>query len=178
MKTYNDIAEKQFEIHNISKRMDAVDKLSRICGKPTPPWLRSTMIKLYKQMDDVRVHAERNCRKFKTPAAEFSPQVKHCYDRIHAYADLLKLKEGTNIHMNKANVRRRARRSEIENPASLSIKEIQDGLRYCRIRAKDLRKQAKGLRKTHLRNCLIEAQENKDKKRASAVKQKLTGNKT
>ena len=74
--------------------------------------------------------------------------------------------------MNKANVRRRARRSEIENPASLTIKEIQDGLRYCRIRAKDLRKQTKGLRKTCLRNCLIEAQENKDKKRASAVKQK------
>ena len=48
VKTYNDIVEKQFEIHNISKKMDAVDKLSRICGKPTPPWLGSMMIKLYK----------------------------------------------------------------------------------------------------------------------------------
>ena len=39
--------------------------------------------------------------------------------------------------------------------------------------AKDLRKQAKGLRKTHLRNYLVEAQENKGKKRASAVKQQI-----
>ena len=66
--------------------------------------------------------------------------------------------------MNKDNIRRKARRSNIENPAGLSMEEIQDGLRYCRIRAKDLRKQAKGLRKTHLRNCLMLAQEKKDKK--------------
>ena len=68
--------------------------------------------------------------------------------------DLLRLKEGKKRYMNKGNVRRRARRSDIENPTALSMEEIQDGLRYCRIRAKDLRKQAKGPRKTHLRNYL------------------------
>ena len=131
------------------------------------------MIKLYKQVDDIRIHAERKCRKLMTPAAEFSPQIQHWYDRIHAYMNLLKLKEGTKKYMNKGNPRRRARKGNIKNPAGLSVEQIQDGLRCCRIRASDLRKQAKGLRKTHLRNCLIVAQEKKDKERAMAIKQKI-----
>ena len=75
--------------------------------------------------------------------------------------------------MNKGNVRRRAKRTDIENPASLTEEEIQDALRYCRIRASELKKQAKSLRKTHLRNCLVVAQEKKDKERARAIKQKI-----
>ena len=67
------------------------------------------MIKLYKQMDETRVHAEKKCRKFMTPAAEFNPVIQHWYDRIHAYMDLLKLKQGAHKHMNKGNVRRNAK---------------------------------------------------------------------
>ena len=89
------------------------------------------------------------------------------------YMDLLKLKQGTQKHMNKGNVRRNAKRKDIKNPASLMVEEIQDALRYCRIRASDLRKQAKSLRKAHLRNCLVAAQEKGDKERARAVKQKM-----
>ena len=124
-------------------------------------------------MDEIRVHAEKKCRKFKTPAAEFSPTIQHWYDRIHAYMDLLKLKQGTQKYMNKGNVRRNARRRNIKNPANLTVEEIQDALRYCRIRASDLRRQAKSLRKADLRNCLIAAQEKRDKERARAVKQKM-----
>ena len=51
-------------------------------------------IKLYKQMDEIRIHAEKKCRKIMTPESEYSPQIQHWYDRIHAYMDLLKLKEG------------------------------------------------------------------------------------
>ena len=87
--------------------------------------------------------------------------------------DLLKLKQGTHKYMNKGNVRRNAKRRHIKNPASLTVEEIQDALRYCRIRASDLRKQAKSLRKAHLRNCLVAAQEKGDKERARAVKQKM-----
>ena len=87
--------EQQFLMHRVPERMETVDRLSRICGTPTPPWLRSMMIKLYQQMDEIRVHAEKKCRKFLTPAAEYSPAIQHWYDRIHAYMDLLKLKQGT-----------------------------------------------------------------------------------
>ena len=70
VRRYNEIVEQQFLLHRVSERMDAVDRLSRICGTPTPPWLRSMMIKLYQQMDEIRVHAEKKCRKLMTPAAE------------------------------------------------------------------------------------------------------------
>ena len=132
------------------------------------------MIKLYQQMDEIRVHVEKRekCRKFLTPAAEYSPVVQHRYDRIHAYMDLLKLKQGKHKCTNNDNVRRNTKRRDIKNPPNLTLEEFQDALRYRRIRASDLRKQARSLRKTHLRNCLISAQEKKDKERAKAIKQK------
>jgi hypothetical protein len=50
--------------------------------------------------------------------------------------------------------------------------ELKDGLQLARIRKADLRQQAKGLRKVHLRDCLIEAQTKKQHKRVVAIKQK------
>ena len=61
--------------------------------------------------------------------------------------DLLKLKQGVHKYTNKGNARRRAKRRNIKNPASLTEEEIQDALRYCRTRASKLKKQAKSLRK-------------------------------
>ena len=34
---YNEIVVKQFQLHRVPERMEAVDKLSRICGSSTPP---------------------------------------------------------------------------------------------------------------------------------------------
>jgi hypothetical protein len=45
---YNRIVREQFEIHRIVKRLNAVDKLTRYCGYPSPNWLRAMIIKLYK----------------------------------------------------------------------------------------------------------------------------------
>ena len=114
VKTYNQIVEKQFLLHMIPERMDAVDKLPRICGTPTPPWLISMMIKLYQQMDGIRAHGEKKCRKFLTPEAEYSPVIQHCYDKIHPYMDLFKLKQGVHKYINKGNARRRAKRRDIK----------------------------------------------------------------
>ena len=52
------------------------------------------------------------------------------------------------------------------------MEELKDGLQYARIRKANLRKQAKGLRKVHLRDCLIDAQTKKQHKRVAAIKQK------
>jgi hypothetical protein len=54
---YNKIIREQFSIHRIEERMTAVDYMTRYCGHPSPPWLRSMIIKLYKQMTEIRVHA-------------------------------------------------------------------------------------------------------------------------
>jgi hypothetical protein len=50
--------------------------------------------------------------------------------------------------------------------------ELKDGLQLGCIRKADLRQQAKGLRKVHLQDCLIEAQTKKQHKRVAAIKQK------
>jgi hypothetical protein len=70
------------------------------------------------------------------------------YDRIHAYLQLIRMKEGKT--RNTGNILRFARKQHIENPEELSLEELKDGLQFARIRKADLRKQAKGLRKVHL----------------------------
>jgi hypothetical protein len=52
--------------------------------------------------------------------------------------------------------------------------ELRDGLQFARIHKADLRKQAKGLRKVHLWDCLIDAQTKKQCKRVAAIKQKCS----
>jgi len=36
----------------------------KICGYPSPSWLRAMIIKLYKQMTEIRVHADKDCWKY------------------------------------------------------------------------------------------------------------------
>ena len=88
--------------------------------------------------------------------------------------DLLKLKQDPHKYTNKGNVRRNAKRRDIKNAVSLTVEEIQDALRYCRIRASNLRKQAKSLRKVHLRNCFIAAQGKKTKREPEQLNKKWT----
>ncbi len=91
---YNEIVLQQFETHRIVERMEAVDKMIRYCGYPYPGWLRAMIIKLYKEMTEIRVHAEKNCRKILQPESNYSPTIQMWYDHIHAYLQLIRLKEG------------------------------------------------------------------------------------
>jgi hypothetical protein len=50
--------------------------------------------------------------------------------------------------------------------------KLKDGLQLARICKANLRKQAKGLCKVHLRDCLIDAQTKKQHKQVAAIKQK------
>ncbi len=126
--------------------------MTRYCGLPTPNFLRAMIIKLYSQMTEIRVHAEKKCRKILRPDCDYSPTIQMWYNRIHAYLQLIQLKEGK--AKNFGNILRFAKQTNIQLPDA-------DGLRYCRIRKAELRKQAKGLRKVHLRDCLIDAQTKK-----------------
>jgi hypothetical protein len=153
---YNKVVREQFEIRRIVARLDAVDKMTRYCGYPSPNWLRAMIIKLYKQMPEIRVHAEKDCRKILRPESDFSPTIQMWYDRIHAYLQLIRLKEGK--ASNDSNILQFAKRTHIERPAEPTMEELEDGLQFCRIRKADLRQQAKGLRKVHLRDCLFDAQ--------------------
>jgi hypothetical protein len=93
------------------------------------------------------------------------------YDRIHAYLQLIRMKEGKTS--NSRNIPRLACHQHIANPDNLTMEELQDGLRFARIRWSELRKQAKGLQKVHLRNCLIDSMEKNQKKCTAAIKQTI-----
>ncbi len=52
------------------------------------------IIKLYRQMTEMRVHVEKKCRKILRPDSDYSPTIQMWYDRIHAYLQLIRMKEG------------------------------------------------------------------------------------
>ena len=137
---YNQIIREHFEIHRILIQLDAVDKMTRYCGYPSPGWLRAMIIKLYKQMTEIKVHAEKNCRKILRPESDFSPTIQMWYDRIHAYLQLIWLREGK--AKNVSNILRFARRQHIPSPELLTMDELKDGLQLARIRKADLRKRS------------------------------------
>ncbi len=122
-------------------------------------------------MTEIRIHAKKHCRNILRPDSNFSPTIQMWYDRIHAYLQLIRMKEG--MTNNPRNILRFARHQHIDNPAKLTMEELQDGLQFARIRKSELRKQAKGLRKVHLCNCLIDLMEKKQKKRTAAIKQTI-----
>jgi hypothetical protein len=152
------------------ERLDAVDKMMRYCGYPSPGWLRAMIIWLYKQMTEIRVHAEKRCRKILRLESDFSPTIQMWYDQIHAYLQLIQLKEGK--AKNVKNILRFACRQHIKQPNQLTMDELKDKLQLACICKADLRKQAKGLRKVHLQDCLIDAQTKKQHKWVAAIKQK------
>jgi hypothetical protein len=53
------------------------------------------------------------------------------------------------------------------------MEELKDGLQFAQIRQSKLQKQAKGLSKVHLQNCLIDLMEKKQKKRTVEIKQTI-----
>ena len=154
---YIDIVKEQFDIHSIKERLNTVDNLTRICGQSGPKWLASIIIKLYKQMHEIRVHAENKCRKMMTHVTNFSPQIQHWYGSIYTYLTLLRLKELDRKYNNPSNTYRFAENCNIEDPKKPTKEELRDALRCCKIRHKEFRKSSEDLRKVHLRDCLIDA---------------------
>ncbi len=95
------------------------------------------IIKLYKQMTKIRVHAEKNCRKILRLENDYSPTIQMWYDHIHAYLQLIRMKEGN--AKNIGNILRFARQQHMEHPDQLTMEELKDGLQLACIRKADLR---------------------------------------
>ena len=114
--------------------MNVVENLPRICGRPGIMWLRSMIIKLYKQMDGIRIHAEKKCRKIMTPVSDFSPKIQRWYDRTHVYVALCCLKNLDRKYSNPYKTQWFARRRNIENSKNLTEEETKDAVRYYIIR--------------------------------------------
>ncbi len=135
VKRYNKIVCKQFNLHHIVERMEAVDKMTRYCGYPSPGWLRAMIIKMYKQMTEIRVHAKKNCRKVLRPESGYSPTIQMWYNRIHAYLQLIRMKEGN--AKNIGNTLSFAWQQHIEHPEQLTMDKLKDRLQLAHIQKAD-----------------------------------------
>ena len=109
---------------------------------PSPVWLREAIHEIHTEMDEIRKHANDNCRKILTPASPFGLDVKHWYDMIHAYSALMKIVKSPNKNWNVGLAYRFAKRKGVVSPKSLSLSEIKDGLRFCRIKQEEARKRS------------------------------------
>ena len=72
-------------------RMKEFVKLSDDYKGEPPAWAKTKISRLHKEIDDLRLHAERKCRKIMTPAAPFGPEVKYWYNRIHALKSMKRM---------------------------------------------------------------------------------------
>ena len=161
---FNRLVRKGYDDHNVRERMEALMGLVDKTGAPVPGWLKKMIRVLHVDMDNIRLHAEHNCRKIYTPESPFSPEIQAWYDRIHAYLALIKLFENSDGR-NRDNTYRFAKRKGIENPKCLTMQEIKEGLRHCRMRQMEARRRAHPLREDHMLECLKRAMSQKRRRR-------------
>jgi hypothetical protein len=113
-------------------------------------------------MTEIRVHTEKKCRKILRLEIDFSLTIQMWYNQIHAYLQLIRLQEGK--AKNVGNILWFAWRQHIKQDKRLTMDKLTDSVQFARIRKANLRKQAKGLHKVHLRACLMDAQAKKQHK--------------
>lgn len=171
---YKRLVEIQFELHRIPDRMQALENLTQMVGRPTPEWLEVMMQKIHKQIEEIQTHGEAKCRKILTPASDYSPRLTFWYDRRHAYMWLLRIQTMPQKNHNRSHAFRFARRCKIDDPHGLTVEQLKEGLVVTSQRIRTLRSQAKGLRKVHLRDCLLAARGRGQKAKAARIQQVIS----
>jgi hypothetical protein len=97
----------------------------------------------------------------------FSKQVRTVHFRQCAYQGLVKLLDG--MARKSSNWFREAIKAGIPSPRLLTRDQCLDGMEACTRRLKVLKVQSGGLRKVHLRDCLIKAKEDGDEARCKGI---------
>jgi len=121
-------------------------------------------LKMMEQIDvqtaEIFVAGERRCRKITKRPLPFSAPVAYWLHRKWAYQalDRVALKKCRNI----GNARRKAKRAGLDT-FNLTHEQCLEGILYCNQHLQQLEKQALGLRKVHLRDCLLRAEDLNDK---------------
>jgi hypothetical protein len=116
--------------------------MTRYCGFPSPNFLQAMIIRLYQQMTEIRVHAENKCRKILQPDSDYSPTIQMWYDRIHAYLQLICMKERKT--KNNGNVIRFAACTHIQDPGNLTMEEQKMGFGSAGFRKQSYANKLKG----------------------------------
>ena len=103
---------------------------------------------LDRELGDYMRHAEKKCRKIKSGRIPFSPEAALWIRRTQVYRSLLKFHAGR--IRNRANLKRAAIRCWIDNPLSLSIRDLYLRLKTCVSQCEYFRQNGKYHRRKHL----------------------------
>jgi hypothetical protein len=145
--------------HKMTHRLGECKRL--IQGYPGPPDNIKKMEILNKHMVDMQKHSERNCPRIFTTNIPFSKPVRTLHFCCRAFQWLMR------VHLGKAkntsNITWQAINAGIPNPRSLLPDQCLDRIEAFSWKLKGLQIHAHGLRKAHLRNCLIQVQDDGDK---------------
>jgi hypothetical protein len=162
---------RQFDIHRIDQRQLELRILSAQCGLPLSPELEQKWERLHKQVDEIHLHSEHNCRNLQFPELPWSDPVGYWNDRKRAYQSIVSLLEKGSG--NRCNTARTAARHlpELPDPFSLTLQQAKDGVRYCQERLHALKPTASALRKVTQRNQLMLAEERGNKEKIARLKQ-------
>ena len=141
--TYTHILEQQVTRHRIIKRLNAVHQQ----GGPTDR-IQQKLDLIDNTVAQLMRHAEKHCRKLKSGRIPFSPEAAMWIKRTLCYRALLRYWAGK--IKNRGNLKRQARRCQIQNPFSLSLQSIADRLTQCRARCRYFMIHGQRHRRKHL----------------------------
>ncbi len=120
------------------------------------PAVQRQMQILDKQTMEMQRGGERQCRQVFAAALPFSEPIRIIHFQRRAYQALAR---GANLPLQNSNMVKQALKAGIPTPRLLTPLQCLDGVEACTRRMKVLKGQAGGLRRVHLRDCLIWAKD-------------------
>jgi hypothetical protein len=157
--------ETQMATHKMTHCMDECK--CAIQGYPSPPNAVKKMKALDKQMVGMKLASKKQCQPIYSANLPFSEPVRTLHFRRRAYQGLLahlQLKAPRS-----SNIIWQAIKAGISQPRLLLPDQCLDGIEACSRMLKGLQTHPHCLRKVHLRNCLIQAQDGSDKERYKGI---------
>ena len=170
---YNECFLAQCHTHRIRDRTNLLCTATHSEQYPVSSGTAERIMGLHSQMDEIRARSEKECRRILKPAVSYSPVVAFWNDKIHAFQQLIRIKEGLHPSINRGRAYRTAMRKNIPTPWLLSLSDCKEGLRLSRTRQAEVRKQADEHRKQHLRHSLQQAIDDDNEQRQKQVRNQM-----
>lgn len=149
--------EKKLQQHKLHERLSIASQ--RLFRDNQDAEALQMMDRIDLQMTEIFIAGEFQCRKVTRNPLPFSEPVAYWIHRKWAYQGLARVAQGR--CRNIGNARRRARKAGLDNH-NLTYDQCMDGVKACTAQLHQLKIHASGLRKVHLRNCLINAEDAED----------------
>lgn len=161
---YIKYVEKELEDRHLHDKLCQTS--SRLWKDPSDSQALAAMEDIDKQTAEVFIAGEKQCRKIMNHPLPFSEPVSYWVHRKWAYVTLGRVALGK--CRNIGNAFRKAKKAGITD-RSLSYAECMEGVKACKANLHRLKMSAKALRKVHLRDCLIRAEDMEDKEKFKGI---------